>query len=236
MQAMRASGIEQRRWTRAEYDRMIEHGLFGPDERLELIDGEILTVTPQGTPHAGTVGLVQDVLCVVFGHTHVRVQLPFALDPASEPEPDLAVVAGTPRDYGEAHPDSALLIVEVAETTLGFARRSKGSLYARAGIAEYWIVKWGPVARGLPEPAEDRAAGYGYAMATPRPACRRHRRAAGRAGRQDQCRRAPPVGLPRPSTDSTGSRPDPCPRCRSVSTLIARPRSPRRRLGRQLLR
>ncbi len=164
MQAMRASGIEQRRWTRAEYDRMIEHGLFGPDERLELIDGEILTVTPQGTPHAGTIGLVQDVLCVVFGHTHVRVQLPFALDPASEPEPDLAVVAGTPRDYLAAHPDSALLIVEVAETTLGFARRSKGSLYARAGIAEYWIVNVGDGALEVyRNPAEDRAAPYGHA-------------------------------------------------------------------------
>ena len=184
MQAMRASGIEQRRWTRAEYDRMIEHGLFGPDERLELIDGEILTVTPQGTPHAGTIGLVQDVLCVVFGHTHVRVQLPFALDPASEPEPDLAVVAGTPRDYLAAHPDSALLIVEVAETTLGFARRSKGSLYARAGIAEYWIVNVGDGALEVyRNPAEDRAAPYGQPMATPKscaPAtssCRWRRRA-----------------------------------------------------------
>ena len=96
MHATQASVHRPRRWTRAEYDRMIEHGLFGPGERLELIDGEILTMTPPGTSHAGTIGLVQDVLCVVFGHTHVRVQLPFALDPASEPEPDLAVVAGTP--------------------------------------------------------------------------------------------------------------------------------------------
>ena len=121
-------------------------------------------MTPQGTAHAGTIGLVQDVLCVVFGHTHVRVQLPFALDPASEPEPDLAVVTGTPRDYLAAHPDSALLIVEVAETTLAFARRSKGSLYARAGIAEYWIAN---VSDGVLEvyrnPAEDRAARYGHA-------------------------------------------------------------------------
>lgn len=162
MQATHASGIEQRQWTRAEYDRMVEHGVFGPDERLELIDGEILTMTPQGTHHAGTIGLVQDVLCVVFGHTHVRVQLPFALDPASEPEPDLAVVAGTPRDYLEAHPDSALLIVEVADATLAFARRSKGSLYARAGIAEYWVVN---VSDGVLEvyrnPTEDPAARYG---------------------------------------------------------------------------
>ena len=164
MHATHAGEIEQRRWTRAEYDRMIQHGVFRPDEKLELIDGEILVMTPQGTPHAGTIGLVHDVLCDVFGHRHVRVQLPFALDDASEPEPDLAVVAGTPRDYLRAHPESALLLVEVAETTLAFARRRKGSLYARAGIAEYWVVN---VAAGALEvyrsPGQDDEARYGHA-------------------------------------------------------------------------
>jgi Uma2 family endonuclease len=143
---------------------MIEHGLLGEDDRVELIDGEILSMTPVGTRHAGTIGLVQDALYAVFGHTRVRSQLPFALDPASEPEPDLAVVPGSPRDYLDAHPDTAQLIVEVADTTLAFARRAKGSLYARAGIAEYWIVN---VSDGVLEvyrhPAEDPSARYGFA-------------------------------------------------------------------------
>jgi Uma2 family endonuclease len=142
---------------------MIEHGLLGEDDRVELIDGEILTVAPQGIRHAGTIGLVHDALCVVFGHTLVRVQLPLALDPASEPEPDLAVVPGSPRDYLDAHPDTAQLIVEVADATLTFARRAKGSLYARAGIPEYWIVNVNR--RELEvyrDPVEDSSARYGW--------------------------------------------------------------------------
>jgi Uma2 family endonuclease len=164
MHATYVSGVEPRRWTRAEYDRMIEHGLLGEDDPVELIDGEILRMTPQGIPHAGGIGLVHDALCLVFGHTHVRTQLPFALDPVSEPEPDLVVVPGSPRDYLEAHPDTALLVVEVADTTLAFARRTKGSLYARAGIAEYWIVNVSDGALEVyREPAEDPSARYGFA-------------------------------------------------------------------------
>jgi Uma2 family endonuclease len=143
---------------------MIEHGLLGEDDRVELIDGEILTVTPSGTRHAGTIRLVQNVLGTVFGHEHVGVQLPFALDPVSEPEPDLAVVPGSPRDYLDAHPDTALLVVEIADTTLAFARRAKGSLYARAGIAEYWIVNVSDsVLEVYREPVEDPSARYGFA-------------------------------------------------------------------------
>jgi Uma2 family endonuclease len=143
---------------------MIDHGLLGEADRVELIDGEILTMAPQGTRHAVTIRLVQNALGTVFGHEHVGVQLPLALDPASEPEPDLAVVPGSPRDHLDAHPDTALLVVEVADTTLAFAQRSKGSLYARAGIAEFWIVN---VSDGVLEvyrqPDEDPSARYGFA-------------------------------------------------------------------------
>lgn len=66
--------------------------------------------------------------------------MPFALDPMSEPAPDLAVVAGAPLDYFEGHPRLTVLIVEVADTTVWFDRRRKGSLYARADVPEYWIV------------------------------------------------------------------------------------------------
>ena len=104
------SAVQVRRWTRQEYDRMIEAGVLTPDDRVELIDGEILSTTPQGSPHATAVLLVQDALRVSFGRdVHIRAQLPIALGLDSEPEPDVAVVAGSVRDYRDAHPQSALL-------------------------------------------------------------------------------------------------------------------------------
>ena len=136
---MRAIGL--RRWSRDEYDSMIAAGLFAPGERVELIDGEILTVTPQGTLHATAIRLTEDALRSSFGPGFdVRAQLPIAADAHSEPEPDIAVVLGTARDYRDAHPTTALLIVEVADATLDFDRQRKQILYARAGIPEYWIV------------------------------------------------------------------------------------------------
>jgi Uma2 family endonuclease len=132
--------VTPRRWTRAEYDRMVEVGLLTDDDRVELVDGEILTVTPHNSPHATTIGLVNEALRVAFGQRgHLRLQLPLSLDAMSAPEPDLSVVEGSLRDYRAGHPETALLVVEVADTTLSFARR-KGGLYARAGIPEYWIV------------------------------------------------------------------------------------------------
>jgi Uma2 family endonuclease len=120
---------------------MAEAGIFSPDERVELLNGEILTMTPQNSPHAATVGLVERVLQRVFGSDHwVRVQLPLIVDPDSEPEPDLAVVSGTPRDYVAEHPRTALLVIEVADTSLDKDRDRKAAIYARAGIPEYWIV------------------------------------------------------------------------------------------------
>lgn len=133
--------IEMRRWTRNEYDRMIAAGLFAPGERVELIDGEILQVSPQGRLHATAVRLVGESLRTTFGiGFNVRTRLPLALGLASEPEPDVAVVVGTARNYRDAHPENALLVVEVADSTLDLDRQRKGSLYARAGIADYWIV------------------------------------------------------------------------------------------------
>ncbi len=88
---MKAIGL--RRWSRAEYDRMVAAGLFAPGERVELIDGEILTVTPQGSLHATAIRLAEDLLRAAFGPGFdVRAQLPIAADARSEPEPDIAVV------------------------------------------------------------------------------------------------------------------------------------------------
>jgi Uma2 family endonuclease len=129
-----------KRWSRAEYDRMIDAGIFEPGQRVELIDGEIIAMTPQNGPHAMAVRLMQRALDAGFGvGFDVRSQLPLALGRKSEPEPDIVVVAGSPRDYPR-HPTTALLVVEVADTSLAYDRKTKGPLFARAGIAEYWIV------------------------------------------------------------------------------------------------
>ena len=138
---MTASAVQPKRWTRREYDRMAEAGILDPDEHVQLIEGEIVTMTPQNSPHSAAIGLVETALRQIFGPAHwIRTQLPIIVDPDSEPEPDLTVVAGSPREYVHEHPRTALLVVEVADTTLALDRDRKARVYARAGISEYWIV------------------------------------------------------------------------------------------------
>lgn len=131
----------RRRWSREEYYRLGEVGLLAPDERVELIEGEIFQMAPQGPSHSTGARSAQEALRAAFGPGFdVRPQMPLALGLASDPEPDLAVVRGSFRDYRTAHPTMAVLVVEVSDTTLAFDRREKASLYARAGIPDYWIV------------------------------------------------------------------------------------------------
>lgn len=130
-----------RLWSRQEYERLAAQGVFAPGERVELIEGEIVAVTPQGTLHAAAIMLVQAALLQVFQTGHVVcVQLPLALGLRSMPEPDFAVVPGSPRNYRDAHPTTAVLVVEVADTTLEFDRIEKSSMYAAAGILDYWVL------------------------------------------------------------------------------------------------
>lgn len=120
---------------------MAEQGIFRPDERVELVDGEIVAMTPQRSRHAAVVQLVAKALEAAFGPDHhARIQFPLVLDDMSEPEPDVAVVVGSPDDYVDEHPKAAVLVVEVADTTLAFDRGTKAQVYARAGIQDYWIV------------------------------------------------------------------------------------------------
>ena len=129
------------RWTRQEYEQMIDVGAFAPDQRMELIDGEIFEMTPQSSKHSTAIRLIEDILRSIFKNDYdVRTQLPLAIDEYSEPEPDIAVVVGSPRDYTDAHPTTALLIVEVANTSLEYDQERKQALYARNGIPEYWIL------------------------------------------------------------------------------------------------
>jgi Uma2 family endonuclease len=138
---MSDTAIQTRLWSREEYDRLVSAGMFHPEERLELIEGEILQRSPQGSAHATAVTLVENALRKVFSTNYVmRVQMPLALESDSEPEPDIAIVVGSPRDYRTEHPHTAELIVEVADTTLSYDRERKMKIYAYSGIPEYWIL------------------------------------------------------------------------------------------------
>ena len=127
-------------WTRDEYYKMGESGLFD-NMRVELVEGRVIEMRPINSQHATAVTLADDAIRKVFGAGWtVRVQSPLALAETSAPQPDLAVVAGNARDYKTAHPATAALVIEVADTSLAYDRGEKGSLYARAGIADYWII------------------------------------------------------------------------------------------------
>jgi Uma2 family endonuclease len=125
---------------RSEYDRMVELGLF-QDERVELIRGVLVKMSPQYAPHASTVDKLNELLMVrLHGRFRVRIQSPLALSDDSEPEPDVAIVALG--DYDTEHPTTALLVIEVADSSLR-ADRAKAAVYASAGIGEYCIVNLG---------------------------------------------------------------------------------------------
>jgi Uma2 family endonuclease len=156
-----------RRWNLQEYYRMGELGFFH-DQRVELIDGEILEMAPQGSAHFACVCLCADAMRNLFGADHVvRVQGPLRVDDESEPEPDIAVVAGSPRDFvGKPHPSGAPLVIEVSDTSLDFDRGEKASLYARAGVADYWIVNLiDRCVEVYRDPVADQAARFGFRFA-----------------------------------------------------------------------
>ena len=156
--------IRTRRWTRKEYHRLIDAGILHEDEPIELVGGQMIVAEPKSSPHETALGLTADALRRAFGAGWVvREQGPIALDEESEPEPDVMVVPGQIRDYRDAHPERAALLVEVALSSLGFDRRHKGSLYARAGVADYWIVNL--VDRTVEvyrQPAADVSAAFGW--------------------------------------------------------------------------
>jgi Uma2 family endonuclease len=128
------AAINARRWKRIEYDRLIESGFFRSGDPVELLGGQRIV------PRAA------------FGRgSEVRGRGPLALDDESEPEPDLAVAQGSFRDYQTAHPSRPVLVVEISETGLAFDREHKGSLYARAGLAEVYR-----------DPEPDPAAPFGW--------------------------------------------------------------------------
>jgi Uma2 family endonuclease len=160
---MKQSPLTLRRWGRVEYERLVNLGAFDNDS-IELIGGHLIVAEPKGSEHATAVGMAEDALRAALPSGWiVRGQDPLALDDESAPEPDIAVVRGSRADYRHAHPARPALIIEVSESSLRFDRGEKGSLYARAGIDDYWIVNLiDRVVEVYRNPGADVTAPYGW--------------------------------------------------------------------------
>jgi Uma2 family endonuclease len=130
------------RFTVDQYHRMGAAGVFGPEERVELIEGMIIQMTPIGLAHRFAVDqLTQLLVPMVAGSWYVAPQNPVVFQ-RSEPQPDIAIIRGRPTDYRKRHPgpNDVGLLIEVADSSLDFDRRGKGFMYSRCNVPEYWIV------------------------------------------------------------------------------------------------
>lgn len=156
------------KWTREWYYKLGELGAF-QGQRVQLIDGEVWQMYPMAEPHAVgvTKGNYKFVRSLDETRFHVRVQLPLRLSDGSEPEPDIAIVAGPIGSGDVGGPTSALLVIEISDSTLCFDRTIKASLYASAGVPEYWILNL--VNNRLErhrEPVEDALQPHGWMYGT----------------------------------------------------------------------
>jgi Uma2 family endonuclease len=138
-----AVDVERRRFSADEYQRMGDAGIFSDTDRVELIDGEILTMSPIGPRHCAVVDRVTRIMVLAAGTSAiVRIQGSIRLNGFTQPEPDVVLLR--PRDdfYRAGHPQPAdiLLVLEIAEASLRYDRDVKAALYARAGIVEYWLA------------------------------------------------------------------------------------------------
>ena len=143
LEAPQTDAVSPKRWTRQEYYRLIEEGFFDVGPRVELIDGEIVTMSPELQPHIQGMIKLRRVLGRLEGEgRHARMMSSISMGPdssPSEPEPDGSLFAGNEEAY-KSNPTTALLAIEVSDTSLKRDRTAKASLYARADIPEYWIV------------------------------------------------------------------------------------------------
>lgn len=139
--AVPPAGPVPERYTAEHYLRLVDEGVLGPDDSVELLEGVIVAVAPQGPRHAVAASQVSDALRAAIGsRASVRDEKPFVSGRYSVPEPDVGVVPGRQWDYLTAHPREAILLVEVADYSLAQDRLTKAAIYAAAGIPEYWIV------------------------------------------------------------------------------------------------
>ncbi len=135
--------VLRHRLTVRDYHRLGEAGILGEDDRVELLEGQLVDMSPIGPRHSLAIDTLNELLVMAFaGRASVRVQNPITLDDSSEPQPDFTLVRRPWRGYPDAHPGpgDVLLLVEVADSSIDFDRGAKLELYARAGIREFWIV------------------------------------------------------------------------------------------------
>jgi Uma2 family endonuclease len=131
-----------RLWTVEEYHRMIEAGIFPSEDKVELLDGRIVKMSPQTPPHAATTQRIDRYLQnLLYNQAQIRVQLPVTLS-TSEPEPDIAVVRIDNSYYSNIHPttNNIFLLIEVSCSTLKYDKEEKGKIYGRDGITDYWVL------------------------------------------------------------------------------------------------
>ena len=157
------------RFDRDEYYRIADAGLF-QDKHVELMNGDIIRMSPQKSRHRIALALANQLFAKVLPNGFfLSVQSPLALGERTELEPDIAIIAGTPRDLPDDHPHTAALVVELSESSLQYDRTRKAAAYARAGLPDYWLVDLigGKLEiRRQPGPAPEGRTKHGYAQLT----------------------------------------------------------------------
>jgi len=160
------------RYTVERYLGLLHDGVLSPSDRVELLEGVIVAEPPSDPPHAAGVSLAASALTAAVGQrAAVRVQQPLLVGRLSLPEPDVAVVPGHLRDYSTHHPTSAILVIEVADSSLVQDRLTKAAIYAAGGIPEYWIVNLRTRAVEIFRAPDPEAARYGQTITAPAGTC-----------------------------------------------------------------
>lgn len=140
VKSVQEDSIKSFQWTQEKYYQMADLGFF-QGKRVELIEGEIIEMSPMNKPHATAIRILLSIFNKLFPNGYlVDSQLPMSFSKISEPEPDIAVIKGQIKDFAESHPKTAELIIEVSDATLYYDRNRKASLYAKNKIQDYWIL------------------------------------------------------------------------------------------------
>lgn len=157
-----------KRFTVKEYHRLAELGFFHEDDRIELIRGEIIQMAAKGTPHTTCCrNLLEELAGLLRGRAKLQCQDPITLPSTSEPEPDFAILRIRADNYLSAHPtpEDVLLVIEIADSSIKYDQETKLSVYAEAGILDYWIFNLvDNHLEAYSEPYQDLQGNFGYSV------------------------------------------------------------------------